>query len=197
MRAGEPEVASTLLHVLLQTIALAHPIIPFVTEEIYAHVPGTEGLLAAGITLEPASVDDRAEASLQRMIEAVQALRGWRDEAAVKVGVTLPARLAAEGYEDTSEHLARMARLSLTSDGAAPAASVPIPGGAIELLPSPDLDLGAAERKRAARRAALEQEVERLERKLANDGFVTKAPAHVVQAERDKLVRLREELQAL
>jgi len=197
MRAGEPEVASTLLHVLLQTIALAHPIIPFVTEEIYAHVPGTEGLLAAGITLEPASVDDRAEASLQRMIEAVQALRGWRDEAEVKVGVTLPARLAAEGYEDTSEHLARMARLSLTSDGAAPAASVPIPGGAIELLPSPDLDLGAAERKRAARRAALEQEVERLERKLANDGFVTKAPAHVVQAERDKLVRLREELQAL
>jgi valyl-tRNA synthetase len=197
LRAGEPEVAATLLHVLLETIALAHPIIPFVTEEIYAHVPGTEGLLAAGITLEPALVDDSAEASLQRMIEAVQALRGWRDQAEVKVGVTLPARLVAEGYEDTSDHLARLARLSFTSDGAAPATSVPIPGGAIELLPSPDLDLGAAERKRAARHATLEQEIERLERKLANDGFVSNAPPHVVQAERDKLARLREELEAL
>jgi valyl-tRNA synthetase len=196
LRAGEPEVAATLLHVLLETIAIGHPIIPFVTEEIYAHVPGAEGLLAAGITLEPAPVDDRAEASLQRMIEAVQALRGWRDEAEVKVGATLPARLAAEGYEDTSEHLARLARLSFTSDGAAPATSVPIPGGAIELLPSPELDLGAAERKRAGRRATLKQEIERSERRLADDGFVAKAPAQVVQAERDKLARLREELAA-
>jgi valyl-tRNA synthetase len=183
--------------VLLETIALAHPIIPFVTEEIHAYVPGAEGLLAAGIALEPAPVDDRAEAALQRMIEAVQALRGWRDEAEVKVGATLPARLAAEGYEDTTQHLARLGRLSFTSDGVAPATLVPIPGGAIELLPSPDLDLGAAERKRAARRAALEQEIERSERKLVNDGFVAKAPREVVQAERDKLARLREELDAL
>ena len=49
LRAGEPEVAATLLHVLVGTLALAHPIIPFVTEEIYGYVPGAEGLLAAGI----------------------------------------------------------------------------------------------------------------------------------------------------
>jgi valyl-tRNA synthetase len=197
LRAGEREVAATLLHVLVETLALAHPMIPFVTEEIYGYVPGAVGLLAAGIESEDAPVDDAAEASLARMIEAVQALRAWRDFAEVKVGATLAARLIAEGYEDTREHLARLARLSLTSDGAVPVTSVPIPGGAVEVLPSPDVDLAAADRKRAAQRAGLEQEIERSERKLANQGFVAKAPPEVVQAERDKLARLRAELEAL
>src|SRR5450755_3049059 len=47
LRAGDPQLAATLLHVLTETVALAHPIIPFVTEEIYSHIPGVQGLLAA------------------------------------------------------------------------------------------------------------------------------------------------------
>jgi valyl-tRNA synthetase len=168
-----------------------------VTEEIYAYLPGSEGLLSAGIEAYADQIDEQAEASLQRMIEAVQALRAWRDFAEVMVGATLPARLAADGYEETQEHLARMARLSFTSDGAVAATSVPIPGGVVELLPSPELDLEAAERKRASRRAALRDEIDRSERKLANDGFVSKAPPNVVAAEREKLQALRMELEAL
>ncbi len=164
------------------------------TEEIYSFIPGADGLLAAGVHAEAAPVDERAEASLGRMIEAVQALRAWRDFAEVKVSATLPARLAAEGYEETQEHLARLARLAFSPDGGDPAASVPIPGGVIEVLPTPELDLGAAERKRAARRADVEAEIVRAERKLANDGFVSKAPPQVVAAERDKLDALRQEL---
>jgi valyl-tRNA synthetase len=197
LRAGEPDVAATLLHVLVETLALAHPVIPFVTEEIYSHVPGREGLLAAGIGLEDGRLDRNAEASLSRAIEAVQVVRGWRDRNEVKAGATLPARLSADGYEDTAEHVARLARLSLSSDGGDPVASVPVPGGVVELLASPDLDLGAAERKRAAQRSTLEQEIERSERKLANRGFVEKAPPDVVAAERDKVARLRSELEAL
>src|SRR6202023_2182650 len=53
LRAGESEVGSTLLFVLVQTLALAHPVIPFVTEEIYSYVPEAGGLLAGGIELEP------------------------------------------------------------------------------------------------------------------------------------------------
>jgi valyl-tRNA synthetase len=203
LRAGEPELAGTLLHVLTQTLALAHPIIPFVTEEIYSYVPGAEGLLAGGIPEHRTATDEDAEASLGRLIEAVQALRAWRDSAAVKAGATLTARLAAEGYEQTTEQLARMARLSLTDSGACiegdgrPAASVAIPGGTVELLPSQELDLQAAARKHAARRARLEADAQRSERKLASEGFVSKAPGDVVAAERDKLARLREELEAL
>jgi valyl-tRNA synthetase len=103
----------------------------------------------------------------------------------------------AEGYEQTAEHVARLARLELSADGAAPVATVPIPGGTVEILPAEDVDVEAAARKLAARRAKLEAEIARAEGKLANPGFVSNAPADVVQAERDKLQRLRDELDAL
>jgi valyl-tRNA synthetase len=198
LRAGESELGATLLYVLTQTLAVAHPMIPFVTEEIYRYVPGASGLLAAGLPqAAPAPVDEAAEASVGRVIEAVQALRGWRDFAGVKAAATVPARLAAEGYEETGEHLARLARVSFTADGGDPVATVPVPGGAIEILPSEDVDLEEAGRRVAAQRAKLGAEIERAERKLANQSFVERAPAEVVQAERDKLERLRAELEAL
>jgi valyl-tRNA synthetase len=78
------------------------------------------------------------------------------------------------------------------------AASIPIPGGAVEILHSDAVELsaGAAERKREDRREQLRAEIGRAEGKLANAGFVAKAPAAVVQAERDKLEALRTELEA-
>jgi valyl-tRNA synthetase len=200
LREGDGALASTLLHVLVQTLALAHPLIPFVTEEIYGYVPGVEGLLAAGLREqepEELALDDGAEASVGRVIEAVQALRAWREVAGVKAGATVNARLAASGYEDTFETVARLAHVALTADGASPVASVPVPGGAIEILASDELDLGAADRRREARRAELESEIKRAEAKLANTGFVAKAPPAVVQAERDKLDALGAELEAL
>ncbi len=197
LRAGEPEVAATLLHLLASTLALAHPIIPFVTEEIYGYLPGADGLLAGGVRLEPAPVDQRAESAVSRVIEAVQALRAWRDFSEVRAGAVVPARLDASGYEETGEHLARLARLSFSMDGGDPVASVPVPGGVVEILASDEVDTGAAERKRAARRAKLEAEIEQLERKLANEGFVQKAPREVVAKARSELKQLRAELEAL
>jgi valyl-tRNA synthetase len=198
LRAGERELQATLLHLLSQTLAIAHPMIPFVTEEIYRYIPSAEGLLAAGLPdAPPVALDAKAEASVARVIEAVQALRGWRDFAGVRAAATVPARLAAEGYEETGEHLARLARLTFTSDGAEPVASVPVPGGTVEILPSDDVDLEGVGRRLAARRAKLEAEIERAERKLGNQGFVAKAPPDVVAAEREKLERLRAELESL
>ncbi|HEX4280375.1 MAG TPA: valine--tRNA ligase [Solirubrobacteraceae bacterium] len=198
LRAGEHALQATLLYVLTQTLQVAHPMIPFVTEEIYRYIPGSEGLLAAGLPeAPPTGVDEAAEASVGRVIEAIQALRGWRDFAGVRPAATVPARLAAEGYEETGEHLERLARVAFTSDGAQPIASVPVPGGTVEILPSDDVDLEGAERRLAARRARLEAEIARAEQKLGNQGFVAKAPPEVVQAERDKLERLRAELDAL
>jgi valyl-tRNA synthetase len=196
---GDPDTAATLLYVLSETLVVAHPLIPFVTEEIYSYIPGAEGLLAARVR-DPlaAEPDAEAEAELARLIEAVQALRGWRMAAEVKPGVSLPARLNASGYEGTVTQLARQARLDFgNANGGDAAVSVPIPGGVVEILASDELDLGAAERKREAARGTLRAEIERSERKLANEGFVAKAPPAVVQAEREKLERLRSELEAL
>ena len=187
------------LHVLAETLALAHPVIPFVTEEIWSYVPGAEGLLMAARfpAPDPALIDADAEAELARVIGAVQELRGWRDRVGAAPGAVLPARLEAGGYERTADHVARLARLAWSPDGGDPAATVAVPGGSVALLASEAVDLGAAARRVAERRAWLEGEIGRAERKLANDGFVTKAPDAVVAAERDKLARLREERDAL
>ncbi len=196
--AGEQECQQLLLHVLTQTVALAHPIIPFVTEEIYSHIPGVTGLLAAGVpTGEVGTVDEQAEQALDRVVQAVQALRGWRDQAGVRPGERVPARLSADGYEATAPHVAMMARMNFSTDGGAPVTSVPVPGGAVEILPFGDFDPAVLERKRAAERERLEAEMKRSQGKLANEGFVGKAPAAVVQAERDKLARLQADLEAL
>jgi valyl-tRNA synthetase len=194
---GDRRLASTLVYVLSETLALAHPMIPFVTEEIWSYVPGADGLLAARVGSTPAPVDELAEQQLSRTIAAVQAVRGWRTDAGVAPGAALEARLAAEGYNETSELLALLGRLSWSANGGDPAATIAVPGGVIEVLSSDNLDPEAAERKRAQQRERLEAEIERAVQKLANDGFVAKAPAHVVQAERDKLERLRSELEAL
>ena len=197
LREHDREAELTLLHVLLETIALAHPIIPFVTEEIYAHVPGVEGLLAAGTESLPEKLDEEAESALARTIAAIQAVRGWRDVAEVKAAAIIPARLMASGYESTATQVERLARLAFSPDGGVSVASVVVPGGAIEILPTKELDPGASERKRAARRTTLDAEIKRAQAKLSNEGFVAKAPPHVVQAEREKLARLEEELESL
>jgi valyl-tRNA synthetase len=199
LRAGEPQLAGTLVHVLTETVALAHPLIPFLTEEIYSYIPGVEGLLAARVRFLPGSVDEAAEDSVQRAIAAVQALRRWRDLAGVKAGATLSARLVAPGYEETGDQVARLARVSLTNGGIGdgPIATVPIPGGAVEILSGAGLDLERAQRRLAERRSRLDSEIERVERKLGNEGFVAKAPSDVVAAEREKLKRMRAERDAI
>jgi valyl-tRNA synthetase len=77
------------------------------------------------------------------------------------------------------------------------AASVPVAGGVVNVLPTEGLDLGAADRKREAERERLRGEIARAEGKLSNERFVAKAPAHLVDAEREKLARLQAELEAL
>ena len=74
---------------------------------------------------------------------------------------------------------------------------MPVPGGGVQVLPSDAVDPAEAERRRAARRDQLAAEIERAERKLANEQFVERAPAAVVAEERRKLEEYREALRRL
>jgi valyl-tRNA synthetase len=199
---------ATLLHVLRQTIATAHPIIPFVTEELWDLLgyAEAEGLLAAGRLPDPddALRDPDAEAEMARAIEAIKALRGWRESVGVKAKAIVPGVLHAAGYERTVARVAGLARFSLQLDGsggaaagAEPVATIPIPGGAVGVLASDAVDLGAAGRRQAQAREALGREIARATAKLANEGFVAKAPPAVVAEERAKLDSLRTELAGL
>jgi valyl-tRNA synthetase len=197
LREPEDETVFELaLHVLGETLALAHPIIPFVTEEIWSHVPGAEGLLLVHRYPEPDESlrDEAAEADVRRAIAATQELRGWRDRVGAAAGKPVPARLEADGYDRTSDHIARLARVEWSADGGEPVATVGVPGGSVLVLPSEAVDLEAASRRAEAQRAALEKEIARAEGKLANQGFVAKAPPAVVEKERRKLEELKREL---
>jgi valyl-tRNA synthetase len=196
---GDPDLSATLLYLLRETLGLAHPVIPFVTEEIWSYLPGAEGLLAGWRFDEPdhSLRDPAAEEEVQRLIDAVTALRSWRDTVRVPAGATVPARLEAGGYDGTAEQVARLARFAFASDSSEPVATVAVPGGSVQVLAGGGFDAEQAERRRGERRAELEAEVRRAEGKLGNEQFVERAPAHVVEGERAKLERLRGELEAL
>jgi valyl-tRNA synthetase len=194
--------AATLLYVLRETVAMAHPVIPFVTEELWGYLDGGGELLAGGPYPRPQEdlIDLEAEVVLERTIEAVGVIRGWRDSVGARAGLFIPARLDADCYEATCGLLARMARIDLAggepADGA-PVASIPVPCGTVEILSGEGLDLGAAERRREAAREKLRAEISRVKAKLEKPGFVERAPAAVVEGERERLRHLGAELEAL
>jgi valyl-tRNA synthetase len=196
-------VSAVLLHALERCLRLLHPLMPFVTEEIWSYLPGERGLLAAASWPEPDDrlLDEEAERDLGQVIEAVTELRRYRDAVGARAGATIPSRLVAEGYdEQTTAQIGRLAGFELATDPSGDGdilATLPIPGGAVQVLPSDAFDPEEGAKRIGIRRDQLTREIDRSERKLANKGFVDKAPAEVVEDERRKLERYRRELEHL
>jgi valyl-tRNA synthetase len=156
------ETAAFALHVLAETLKLAHPVMPFVTEEIWTYMPGTGSLLMVERwpDADPALRDEAVEAEVARAIEATQALRKWRDGVGTAAGARVPARLEASGYERLAGHIGRLSRFEFSNGShPEPVATVGIPGGNVAVLPSATVDL-EAEQRPAVDRA--EKELEEL-----------------------------------
>jgi valyl-tRNA synthetase len=195
-------VSGVLLWALERTLRLLHPVMPFVTEEIWSLMPGEREMLAVADwpQADESNVDRGAEEDVERLIDAITSVRRYREEVAAKPSAVLRGRLAAEGYDGLREHLARLARFEFVDEDPGNGdvlATVPVPGGGLQVLPSDALDPAEAERRRAARRDQLGREIERAEQKLANEQFVERAPAAVVAEERRKLEEYREALRRL
>jgi valyl-tRNA synthetase len=197
---GEPEAGATLLWVLERTLALAHPVMPFVTEEIYSYLRAAAGAHGPEMLVvhsfpdtDPALVDEAAEREVEASIELTRSVRRWRDLVGVAAGSVLRARLASGDGRPPHELVARLARLEFDGAEGEPLATF----GRVEILATDAVDAGQVRRRMEERRAKLRAEVERSETRLANRGFVSKAPANVVEAEREKLARYRTELEEL
>jgi valyl-tRNA synthetase len=189
---GEAEVSAILLRALERVLALLHPIMPFVTEEIWSYHPARRGHLA--IHPFPAADDSlrdpEAEAQVWAGIELTRRLRAWRDLVETPAATVLAAR--ADGIEP-HEFVGRLARVEFGEDGGDSVAAV----GPVRILASAELDAEAVAARLEARREELRSEVARAEGKLGNEKFVARAPAEVVDEEREKLARYRAELEEL
>jgi valyl-tRNA synthetase len=183
------EAAPFATHVLRETLALAHPVIPFVTEALWSQLDDELLMASPFPDPDPALRDEGAEAEVAQLVEVVTALRGWRDSVGAKPSLVVRARL--EGHAETREHIARLARLEY-ADGQEVAAV-----GPVAILETEGLDLAAAAERVEKQRDKLRAEIARAEQKLSNEKFVANAPAEVVDGERAKLAALQRELAEL
>ncbi len=202
----------TLLRVLEATLRLAHPVIPFITEALWQTVSVAAGKRRADETSsimvqpypqsQPERIDPASDAAIERLKALVNACRQLRGELNLSPAQKVP--LVAFGDDDGSvarfgRYLVPLARLSTvtvagetaTGAGAAgdeDAADAPVAVvGTTRLMLKVEVDL-AAERERLGKEAArLENEITKATAKLANENFVARAPAPVLEQERARL----------
>jgi len=189
---GDPEIAQVLLHTLERTLALAHPVMPFVTEAIWEYHPYREGHLVVHQFPDSDSsrISEAVEAEVGEAIAVTRQLRGWRDMAGVPPKIVLD---AAGDPASVPEFVSRLGRVNIGPGEGEAVATV----SGFGIQASDELDMEAVRSRIDARRGKVEAELKKIEGKLGNERFVENAPAEVVAEEREKAERLRAELAEL
>jgi valyl-tRNA synthetase len=204
-----------LRHVLSTVLRLLHPIMPFVTEELYQALSGEAAITAEWPKPDPGLQDRDAETEFEFVMGIVGALRRFRADHKIahtarpdaKAEIADP-RLAAILQEELERVRAIAGWGSFvvgTGNGSGgPQARLVVPGAVIHVPLGGLLDLDAERARLGKEIAALEQEAERIHAKLNNKEFTSKAPEEVVEQQRERLeetehalARLREALRDL
>ena len=197
---AKDETRATTAWVLDQILKILHPFMPYVTEELWTRL-GEQGPARTEVVALSAwpnlsgLVDAKAKADVDWLIDLVTAVRSVRSEMNVPAGARLPLVLVGSGaevadragrYDEPLKRLARLEAVSLADT--APAGSVQtVVGEATVALPIADVvDLGA-ERERLQREVKkLSDEIGKIDAKLANANFVSRAPEQVVEEQRER-----------
>lgn len=190
---------SILVYVLDNTLRLLHPIMPFVTEEIWQSVPhvGESLVVATYPTVHPEQMDEKAAEEMEFLMDFIRSVRTVRNEMNTPLSkpINIIAKVSdAAHYAILKENESYIARFSnpeefvYGEDVEAPSDAVTsVITGAEIYLPLAGLINIEDEIARLEKEAEkLQQEVDRVEKKLSNEKFVAKAPAAVVEAERAK-----------
>ncbi|MFC3500865.1 valine--tRNA ligase [Micromonospora krabiensis] len=179
-------------HVLDQLLRLLHPIVPFVTEELWTALTGGETIMrAAWPVTDRGRVDDAAEAEVGTVQRVVTEIRRFRSDQGLRPTQRVAARLeglAGAGIAAHESLIRSLVRLDPAEDGFQASATLAMPGEvSVALDTRGSIDV-AAERARLTKdRAAAEKEVAQARAKLDNPAFVGKAPEAVVGKIRDRL----------
>jgi valyl-tRNA synthetase len=192
----------TLMRVLEAILRLAHPVIPFITEELWQKVAPVAGKTGDSVSVapypatNPAAIDAESEAYVARLKAAVDACRNLRGEMNVSPGTRLPAYVFGDaafvrGAAPVLQALAKLSEVKVFDDEAswaqaAQAAPVAVAGDA-RLCLFMEIDV-AAEKVRISKEALrVRGELAKATGKLSNEAFVAKAPAAVIEQERKRI----------
>jgi valyl-tRNA synthetase len=196
--AARAETQAVTAWVLGRTVHLLHPVMPFITEEIWEHLGGSEAgtvIAARWPDFLPDNVDPAASAEMEWIVQAISAIRALRAEMNVPPASRVPLlirdaeAIAMQRIERHREHFVRLARV----EEFAPVATMP-PGGVQIVVEGATLILSLGEVVDLAReRERLQKEIGRLDAelakiaaKLANPNFLAKAKAEVVEEQRER-----------
>lgn len=195
---------SVLTYVLDRTLRLLHPFMPFITEEIWQHLP-TKGISISVSQWPEADADVQFPEAAQQMafiMDIIRHVRNIRAESNVPANKSVELIVrpdeeyvsVVERHQPYIERLAKTDKLTIQQDAERPekAMSAVVSGAELFLPLAGLIDVDKELERLKKELETLNQEVERVEKKLANEGFVSKAPEHIVEAERQKGADYRE-----
>ena len=204
----------TLVRVLETLLRLQHPLMPFITEEIWQSVAPMAGVSGETVSLQPypeadqGLVDEAAVTELEWVKAFVVGVRRIRSEMDIKPGKPLPVLLQnwsqsdRDSYDHNSSFINTLAKLEsvewLEAGSTAPESATALAGEMKILIPLAGLIDKDAELARLDKEIGkIEKNLEKTEAKLNNSNFVDRAPENVVQVERDRAGELRTALEQL
>ena len=197
----------TLLRVLETILRLAHPVMPFITEEIWQTIGKMNGKTGPSIMLEaypksqPEKIDESAEAWVALLKDAVDACRSLRGEMGISPATKVPLIASGdatqlEAYALHLKALAKLAEVEIVKD--LPEADAPIAlAGEFKLMLKIEVDVAAEKERLGKEIARLQGEIAKANGKLTNESFVARAPAAVVEQEKARLAEFSASLDKL
>ena len=174
-------------HVLDSLFRLLHPVMPFITEELWVTFTGGETLVTATWpTADPAHVDSKSAALVSELQKVITEVRRFRNDQGVKPSHKIPGRFIAPS--DVAEYSSAMAfLLKLELKDFTPSASVEIGSIKVELDLSGTVDVVAERARLEKDLATAQKDMKTAEVKLGNEGFMAKAPAKVVAEIKERM----------
>ena len=222
-QAAADQTRAVLGYVLDRLLRLLHPLMPFITDELWTALTGEDSVMVAAWPGEQAPVaserpatarpapaeqasaraapaDPAAEAEIAGLVRLVTQVRRFRSDQGLHPGQRVAAVLTGIEHTPLAAHegsIRSLLRLTPPADGFAPTASVQAEGVTVELDTAGAVDIEAERRRLEKDLATATDEVDRTQRKLGNSGFTAKAPTAVIEKTQQRLAIAQAEIEAL